>query len=1047
MFRLLVLCLFAAISGAAQCVLTLTPNLPTGALGTSYPGTVVHGGTGPWTYSVTPGTLPPGLSVSPAAGTAMFAGTASAAGTFDFTLRVTDSTGCTGSGAMRIVVGGDLAVQPSVMPNGTVGRVYSQAFGLNAGTVPVSVTGANVVAGTVPPGLTVAGSSGLWTLAGSPTQSGSFDFTVQVTGGAGFAASRRYVVAIAPNSTVSAIPSRLQLVARLGEPALPVQRLDVVASDGGNYRYRVSGSNPGFKLEGASGEFITPFSLQLNIQSFNNIPGGFTGFVELVAVDGVAPTVRVPIDLTVQPPPTLLVSTSVITVAMRQNDPPVTRGFQVTASDLALTYSIETLTPIGGNWLTLTPVLGETPASVNVVFNPVGLAQGTYSGTIRITAQRNGVPAIGNLKTIAVSLTVDPANPTSGFTASPGALSFTGTVNGPLPAAQSLRIDNAGGPISWSSGGNVPWIGLSQLTGTTPTDVLVNVYPNGLPAGTHTGAFTFSSGGTNVVVPVTLTLTAVPQTGDPVIRVSPENVVGTVSAVSPQTSWTINVDGFGKNLDVQFNPTVDWLRVSPETGKTPTGFNILADASKLLPGTYQGSVIVVTTNPNGLKTSSVVNVLLYVTGSGGPSAPGVLLPSKSTMFFDWRQGSIVPPPQTLMLGSSGAPVNWDAVSTVTWINLSQRAGTSPNELAVSVSPQFLGAGNYRGEIRFKRGSEDVAIVTVLLSIGGAGALRADPSALVYLVETGRDVAPQLFDLGRFDSTVAANYTVRSAPDWLSLTPATGVTPARIEAVIRRDRLPQATTTVVRLEGEVAIESEAGGVRIPVLVTIVPPQGSPTGREAPWILSVTNAASTQPGPVAPGEHVTLYGGFEGREARVWFDANRAPLLAQEANQLTVAVPFALAGRASTRVRVEVDSLSSRDLEIRVVDTAPGVYTVNGSGRGFAVAFNEDGGKNSEGGAAPGSLATLMLTGFGQTDPPGTDGAKAEAGSEPRPVAPVSVQVAGLVAELIGCVTPLGEVHGAIRCQFRVPPDIDAGDYPLLVTSGGVASQPGVVFRVK
>jgi hypothetical protein len=30
---------------------------------------------------------------------------------------------------------------------------------------------------------------------------------------------------------------------------------------------------------------------------------------------------------------------------------------------------------------------------------------------------------------------------------------------------------------------------------------------------------------------------------------------------------------------------------------------------------------------------------------------------------------------------------------------------------------------------------------------------------------------------------------------------------------------------------------------------------------------------------------------------------------------------------------------------------------------------------------------------------------------------------------------------------VPPGIDAGDYPMLVTSGGVASQPGVVFRVK
>ncbi|MBI2686707.1 MAG: hypothetical protein HYX27_10355 [Acidobacteria bacterium] len=1048
MFRLLAPWMFAGLCCAAQCTLPLTPNLPAGALGAGYPGTITHGGGGPWSYVVSGGALPSGLALAPSGGVATFTGTASAAGTFPFTLRVTDSAGCVGTGSFTISVGGELAVQPLALPNGTIGRSYGQTFGLSAGSVPLPVANAGIISGVLPPGLGISGSGGIWTLSGTPSTSGSFEFTIQVSSGTGYSATRRYAVTISGQSVLVVNPTALRISTRVTDPPLPPQRVDVSAADGGNYRYRVTASSPGFRLDGAAGDYATPFTLSPNIQQLTNSPGVFIGYIEVTALDGAAATVRIPVELTVQPQPNLLVDKTVLTVAMRQNDPPVTRAFQVSSSDLPLKYVVEALSPIGGNWLTLTPAFGDTPAIINVVFNPVGLPQGTYPGTIRITASREGVFAVGSPKTIAVSMTVDAANPTSGFGATPASLSFTGQVNGPLPASQPLRIDNAGGAITWTSGANAGWLGLSQPTGTTPSDVMVSVFPGGLGAGTHAGSLTFSSGGTNVSVPVTLTLSpSAPGSSDPILRVSPDSLFGSVTPSTPQKSWTINVDGLGKNLDVEFVPTVEWITVSMGSGTTPTGFNLLADASKLQPGTYQGAVIVRTTNPNGLKTSAPVNVTLYVAQPGGPSAPGVLLTGKSTMFFDWRQGAGVPLPQTLLLASAGAPVNWDASTTVTWLTLSKYTGTTPEEIEVRVSPQALGAGNYRGEIRFRRGTEEVAVVTVVLSIGGAGALRAEPSVLVYLVETGREVAPQLFSLGRFDSTVSADYLVRSAPDWLVVAPLLGKTPATVEAVIRKDRLPQAVTTVVRMEGEIAIESAAGGVRVPVLLTIVPPQGSPSGREAPWILSVTNAGSTQPGPVAPGEHVTLYGGFEGREVKVWFDANRAPLLAQEPNQLTVAVPFAVAGRASTRVRVEVDSLTSRDLEIRVVDTVPGIYTVNGSGRGFAVAFNEDGSKNSEGGAAPGSLAAVVLTGVGQTDPPGTDGAKVEGDGGPKPLTAVEIKVGGLVAEPMGCATPAGEVQGAMRCQFRVPPIGDAGDYPLLVTAGGVASQPGVLFRVR
>lgn len=1039
--------LFSSPASFAQCTLAAQPNLPLGIVGVAYPGAIIHGGAGPWQYQITAGSLPPGLAISGSGGGANFSGLPSAAGSYDFSLSVTDSAGCSGAGSFRIVIGGALTVQPPLLGQGTVGRPFDEVLSLQSGDETLPVQTAGITLGVLPTGLALSASGGQWRLAGLPSIIGNFDFTIQLTGANGYSASRRYVVTIAGSTGLAVTPASIRLTTRLGDPPPPVQRIDVAADGGGRHRYRISSSSPNFRIDGASGELVTPFSLNLLLSTLAGAPGVYTGQVDIVPVDGVGVSVRVPVEFIVQPPPSLLLNTTSLAVHMRQNDPPVTRGIQVASSDSALSYTVEALTPIGGDWLALTPVMGETPATLTAVFNPVGMEPGNYPGTIRVSAQRNGIPAIGSPQTVAVTLVVDPATPTSGFAATPPALTFHGQVHAPNPPAQTVRIQNDGGPVTWNSGGNISWVSINPPNGTTPTDVSINVFTNGMGPGTHQGAITFTSAASQITVPITVVMDPpAPSNGDPTIRVTPNSVFGTVVPGSPTTSWVASVDGFGRALDLEFRPTVDWLAVTPQTGTTPASFQIIADGSKLRPGSHEGAVIVVTSNPNGIKTSTVVNVALFV-GQPPASGPGALVLSTNSLSFDWRQGGTVPPSRKMFLTSSGgSSVNWEANSTVSWINLSAYSGKTPAELDISVSPQFLGAGNYRGEVRFRRGSEETGVLTVLLTISGAGALRADPSALVYLVETGREVAPQLFLLSRSGSETSTNFTLRSAPEWLSVTPPSGATPARLEAAIRRDRLPQATTSVIRMEGEIELESSAGGVRIPVLLTIVPPQGAPAGRELPWILSVTNAGSTLPGPAAPGMHAVLYGLFEGEDVKVFFDANRAPLLKREATALTVAVPFAVAGRASTRVRVEVDGLLSRDLEVRVVDLLPGIYTVNRSGRGLAVAWNADGSSNHEVGADAGSEVVVQLTGLGQTDPPGADGAAVE-GDEPKVLADVEARLGGLTTEVLGCFTPAGEVHGVVRCHVRIPPGIEAGDHALLFTVGGVATQPGVQLRVK
>ncbi|MFN0107552.1 MAG: S8 family serine peptidase [Blastocatellia bacterium] len=77
------------------------PTLPNGFVGIAYNQPLTpSGGTPGYTFSTT-GTLPPGLNITGAALT----GSATAAGTFNFTVQVMDSLGCTGSQAYTVTIG------------------------------------------------------------------------------------------------------------------------------------------------------------------------------------------------------------------------------------------------------------------------------------------------------------------------------------------------------------------------------------------------------------------------------------------------------------------------------------------------------------------------------------------------------------------------------------------------------------------------------------------------------------------------------------------------------------------------------------------------------------------------------------------------------------------------------------------------------------------------------------------------------------------------------------------------------------------------------
>lgn len=104
-----------------------------------------------------------------------------------------NSCGSATSTAATLSVGcPSINLTPTTLLSGTVGTNYSQVFTANGGTAPYSF---RVSAGSLPLGMTLSATSG--TFSGTPTQGGTFNFTVTATDANGCTGSRGYSLTIA----------------------------------------------------------------------------------------------------------------------------------------------------------------------------------------------------------------------------------------------------------------------------------------------------------------------------------------------------------------------------------------------------------------------------------------------------------------------------------------------------------------------------------------------------------------------------------------------------------------------------------------------------------------------------------------------------------------------------------------------------------------------------------------------------------------------------------------------------------------------------------
>lgn len=143
---------------------------------------LASGGTGPYSYVVSSGSLPTGITLSSAG---VLSGTPTQVGSFNVTITATDSS--SGTGPFQVAQPYNLEVDAaqveldlSVLPPASGDQDYTQALMARGGTAPYRFM---VMSGQLPPGLSLAADG---TFSGEPQAAGSYAFTLQVTDANGF---------------------------------------------------------------------------------------------------------------------------------------------------------------------------------------------------------------------------------------------------------------------------------------------------------------------------------------------------------------------------------------------------------------------------------------------------------------------------------------------------------------------------------------------------------------------------------------------------------------------------------------------------------------------------------------------------------------------------------------------------------------------------------------------------------------------------------------------------------------------------------------------
>jgi large repetitive protein len=488
----------------------------TGAtVGTAYSQTVTaSGGTAPYTYAITSGSLPAGLSLDTTTGA--ITGTPTTAGNASFTITATDANSFTGSASYS------LAVTVAAPVANAVSATVATNSSSNAITLNITGGAATSVAIGSPASHGTATASGT-AITYTPTAgySGSDNFTYTATNASGTSASATVTITVsAPTFVMSPAAGALT-----GATAGTAYSQTITASGGtAPYTYAItSGSLPaGLSLDTTTGAITgTPTtagnaSFTITATDANSVTGSASYSLAVTVAAPVANAVSATVAANSSSNPISLnitggTATSVAIGTAASHGTATASGtaitytptagysgsdnFSYTATNASGTSAPATVTiTVTAPTFTMSPAAGAlTAATVGTAYSQTVAASG---GTAPYTYAVTGTLPAGlslNTTTGAITGTPTTAGNASFTITATDANSVTGAANYSLAvAAQSvaLALSPSSGALTAATVGNAYNQSVTATNGTGPYTYSGTGLPNGLSINTSTGAIT-----------------------------------------------------------------------------------------------------------------------------------------------------------------------------------------------------------------------------------------------------------------------------------------------------------------------------------------------------------------------------------------------------------------------------------------------------------------------------------------------------------------------------------------------------------------------------
>jgi uncharacterized protein (TIGR03437 family) len=238
--------------------------------------------------------------------------------------------------------------------------------------------------------------------------------------------------------------------------------------------------------------------------------------------------------------------------------------------------------------------------------------------------------------------------------------------------------------------------------------------------------------------------------------------------------------------------------------------------------------------------------------------------------------------------------------------------------------------------------------------------------------------------------------------------------------------------------------------------LVPDPATPAPVVQLPVVTVVNALSLLPGPVAPGEVAAIFGLGLGPDAgvtggldatgvlpaaldgvEVRFNGTLAPIFYAQSGQINVQVPYTVAGSDTAAVEVDYQGKLAGTATVAVAPSAPAMLTL---------ATNQDGTVNAAAmPAARGTWMTFYATGEGLTDGGNIAGVPAQA-PYPHPLLALSLTVAGFNAEILYGGSAPGMI-GVLQINARIPAGFVAPGETAVALTVGTVTAPTVTIWLK